>query len=290
VARNPAAGTAFGPIVLSAVEHAEPRERRLVDDDLAARFLPLPLRAFVAATRPAPVRAAVVRASERVGPGLWANIACRKHYVDDNLAAALSDVDAVVILGAGLDTRACRLARISDVPVFEVDLPINVARKRRIITRALGALPTSVHLVPVDFERDDVFAVLESHGYRRGARTFFVWEGVTQYLTEGAVRATFRQLADAAVGSRLDFTYVRSDFIDGTQMYGAPALHRKFCGRNRIWHFGLPPDGIAEFIAEFGWRLVEHAGPDEFMSRYVQPTGRDLLTSQIEWSAYADKI
>ena len=81
--RNPAAGTAFGPMVLSAVEQHEPPGRRLVDDELAASFLPLPGRGFVAATRWTPVRHAVIGASERSGPGLWANIACRKRFIDE---------------------------------------------------------------------------------------------------------------------------------------------------------------------------------------------------------------
>ena len=40
MARNPAAQTAFGPMVLVAIEQNEPPGRRLVDDDLAAPFLP----------------------------------------------------------------------------------------------------------------------------------------------------------------------------------------------------------------------------------------------------------
>lgn len=290
MARNPAAGTAFGPAVLSAVEQCEPPQRRLVDDDLAALFLPLPLRVFVAATRLAGVRNAVVRASERTGPGLWANIACRKRYIDDNLASAMADIDAVVVLGAGLDTRAYRLARDSDVPIFEVDLAVNVARKRNVVARVLGASPPTVTLVPVDFERDDLPAVLASQGYRGDARTFFVWEGVTQYLTEAAVRSTFAQLSDAAAGSRVNFTYIRADFIDGTEIYGAPNLYRRFRQRTQLWRFGLLPDDVADFLAEYGWRLIEQAGPDEFTQRYVAPTGRGLETSQIEWSAYAEKV
>lgn len=83
---------------------------------------------------------------------------------------------------------------------------------------------------------------------------------------------------------------MRSDFVDGTEMYGAPALYRRFLERSDVWKFGLPPDGIAEFLAGYGWRLIEQAGPDEFMSRYVAPTGRGLRTSQIEWSVYAEKV
>ena len=277
-------------MVLSAIEHQEPPDHRLVDDDLAESFLPKPLRALVRATRFRPVRRAVIAASERFGPGLWANLSCRKSYIDDNLAESLPGVGAVVILGAGLDTRPYRLARVGDVPVFEVDLPVNIARKRGIVSRVFGAVPPSVRLVSVDFERDDLLATLASYGYRLDSPTFFVWEGVTQYLTADAVRATFDQLAQAASGSRLDFTYVRSDFIDGINLYGAPALYKKFRLRSQVWKFGMLPEDVEAFLDGYGWRLIEQAGPDELMDRYVRPAGRNLTASQIEWSVYAEKI
>lgn len=277
-------------MVLSAIEHQELPDHRLVDDDLAASFLPKPLRALVRATRFRLVRRAVIAASEQSGPGLWANLSCRKSYIDDNLAESLPDVNAVVILGAGLDTRAYRLARNGDVPVFEVDLPVNITRKRAIVSRVFGTVPPSVRLVSVDFEHDDLLATLASYGYRVDSPTFFVWEGVTQYLTADAVRATFDQLAQAASGSRLDFTYVRSDFIDGRNLYGAPMLYRKFRLRSQVWKFGMLPEDVEGFLAGYGWRLIEQAGPDELMDRYVRPAGRDLTASQIEWSVYAEKI
>ncbi len=290
MARNPQAKTAFGPVVLSAVEQQEPPERRLVDDDLAVSFLPLALRGFVGATGFSPARRMVIGMSERSGPGLWASLACRKRYIDDNLARTLPDIDAAVILGAGLDTRPYRLARVSSIPVFEVDQPISVERKKNIVARVLGSPPPSVHLVPVDFEHDDLGSELAAHGYRADARTFFVWEGVTQYLTERAVRATFDQLSDAATGSRIDFTYVRSDFIAGNDVYGADSLYRRVRGRSELWKFGLHPEAVEAFLVEYGWRLVEQLGPEEMMDRYVRPAGRDLSTSEIEWSAYAQKL
>lgn len=101
MARNPVAQTAFGPMVLAAVEQNEPPGRRLVDDDFAELFLPTPLRWLVGATRFAPVRRLMIRGSEFTGPGLWANLACRKRFIADKLAESLDDIDAVVILGAG---------------------------------------------------------------------------------------------------------------------------------------------------------------------------------------------
>lgn len=251
---DPVAQTAFGPMVLAATEQYE-GPRRLVADDLAESFLPTSLRAMTRLMRWRMFREWSIRAAERPQPGLWANLSCRKRFIDEKLNAALPDIDAVVILGAGMDTRAYRLARHSAIPVFEVDLPVNIDRKHAVVRRALGAVPDSVRLIPVDFEHDDLAAELARHGHR----AFFVWEGVTQYLTEAGVRATFDYLATAGPGSRLVFTYVRADFIDGTNRYGADSLYRRFCVRRRIWRFGLNPDDVAPFIEPYGWQLIEQA-------------------------------
>lgn len=287
--RNPAAQTAVGPIVLSAIEQQEPPERRLVDDDLAASFLPARLRLLVRLTRFGAVRRAAVAASNRSGPGLWASIACRKRYIDERLSDPVIEFDTVVVLGAGLDTRAYRIARHNDLPVFEVDQPVNVDRKTAVVHRALGATPPSVHLVPVDFERDALLPALQAHGYQPDGRTFFIWEGVTQYLTPEAVRATLRQLGAAAPGSRLIFTYIRQDFIDGTRLYGADAVYRRFRGRRQVWKSGLVPEEVGELLADCGWRLVEQAGPSYFRDTYIRPTQRSVAASSIEWSVLAER-
>ena len=127
-ARDAAADTAFGPMLLAAIEHNEPPQRRLVDDDLAESFLPRRFRAVVALTRVGAIRSAVSALSDRSGPGLWAGIACRKRFIDERLSDPLTDSDAVVVRGAGLDTRAYRIARHGDMPVFEVDRQVNIDR------------------------------------------------------------------------------------------------------------------------------------------------------------------
>ena len=276
-------------MVLAAMEQSEPPGRRLVDDDLAARFLPAPTRWLVTATPPALMRRLMMAAMERDGPGLWANFACRKRYIADKVTEALDSINAVVVLGAGLDTLAYRLARRSVIPIFEVDQPVNIERKAAAVRRVLGTIPSSVHLVPLDFERDDVLTVLAERGYRADYRAFFIWEAVTQYLTADAVHATLESLRPAASGSRLVFTYVRRDFIDGVNFYGAEQLYRRFRQRQQLWRFGLQPEEVAAFLAGHGWRLVEQLGPEQIVQRYVEPTGRNLTASQVEWSAYADK-
>jgi len=289
VSGNPAAQTALGPMVLAAIEHNESPGRRLVDDDLAESFLPARWRWLVRSARAGSVRRALTGASERSGPGLWASIACRKRFIDERLSDPLNDVDTVVVLGAGLDTRACRIARHSDMPVFEVDQHVNTERKAAVLERVLGATPPSVRLVPLDFETEALMPALQAAGYRRDDRTFFIWEGVTQYLRPEAVRSTLDQLRDAAPGSRLVFTYIRQDFVDGTDLHGAEALYRRFRQRRQVWRSGLVREDVGELLDEYGWRLVEQAGPSYFRDTYIRPTGRTLTASPLEWTALAER-
>lgn len=282
---NKAAGTAVGPMVIAAVEQHWPPGQRLLDDPLASAVLPVVSRWAAKSSRRPAVREWLFRASERAAPGIWGGIACRKRYIDDRFASALEDgIDRVVVLGAGLDTRARRLATRDGVRVFEVDFPVNVERQRARLGAAGHSTP-----VPIDFETEDLSTALAARGYRHDRRCLFVWEGVTQYLTGDGVRRTFDFLAGAAAGSRLVFTHVLRDFLDGTDLHGSEALHRRFVAGTPLWRFGLHPHEVGGFLDGFGWREVEQVGADELDVRYVRPTGRTVPISPLERTVPAEK-
>src|ERR671916_158966 len=182
-----AAMTGSGPTAMVAIEKYFPGDRRIVDDNLAHRFLPSGMRAYVRLMRLDPARDWMVRATEKSLPGIWAGMMCRKRYIDEKLIESVGHVDAVVNLGAGFDTRAYRLPALAAVPVWEVDQPENVEPKRARLRKLLGAVPPHVALVPIDFDHEHPGAVLAGHGYPAKGRTFFVWEAVTQYLTEAGI-------------------------------------------------------------------------------------------------------
>lgn len=72
-------------------------------------------------------------------------------------------------------------------------------------------------------------------------------------------------------------------------MYGAQAGHREFVTKRRVWQFGLMPDEVAPFVEPYGWRQVEQLGPQEFSSRYVHTSGREMPVSEIERTVYCVK-
>ena len=277
------------PTALVAVEQYWPRPQRIVDDGLAIQMLPFGARLFVHSLGLRWIRDWLIGLSEKSNPGIWGGLLCRKHYIDEKLAASGKVIDAVVNLGAGFDTRLFRLRGLSGLRMWEIDQRENIEPKEKRLRKALGSIPANIKLVAVDFDRDDLRATLASQGYSAGSRTFFIWEAVTQYLTVQGVRKTFDWLAEAASGSRLTFTYVRTGFLTGKTLYGWEAGYKRFV-ETKIWLFGLEPEDCPAFLQGYGWRVVEDVGYDELASRYIRPAHRKLSSTPVERMVYAEKM
>jgi O-methyltransferase involved in polyketide biosynthesis len=209
---------------------------------------------FVHVLRLSWLRDWIIDLSEKSNPGIWSGILCRNCYIDEKLVASRKQIEAVVNLGAGFDTRLHRLPELSGLPPREVD------------------------------QRE-----LAAQGYSGTKPTFFVCEAVTQYLTEQGVRTTFGWLANAAKGSRLAFTYVRKGFLAGRNAYGWQNGYRRFVA-TKVWLFGMEPKHCPSFVRCYGWRIIEDVGYDELADRYLVTAGRRLSFTPVERIVYAEKV
>lgn len=103
------------------------------------------------------------------------------------------------------------------------------------------------------------------------------------------MRSTLDTLSTAVAGSKPAFTYLRRDFLDGTETFGAQAAYDEFVVKRRLWHFGPNPGEVGAFLAEYGRHVVGQCGPAEFTDRYLRPSGRALPVSEVERSVYAER-
>ena len=204
--------------------------------------------------------------------------------------AAQEDLDVVVIVGAGYDTRAYRVTELAGLPIWEVDLARNIAAKNEALERCFGRIPPNVTLVPVDLATDNLTERLTHSGFDAGMRTFYVWESVTMYLPETVVRNTLHHLTGSAPGSHLAFTYLRKDFVDGAAMYGAEAAYQSFVVNHGLWKYGINPERVDTLLAEYGWRETEQLGSAEYRDRYLLPAGRNHPVSEIERAVCAERL
>lgn len=129
-------------------------------------------------------------------PELELGIALRTAWLDEAVSAF--EGPQVVLLNAGLDSRAARLAR-EGRQFFEVDYPAAQMHKRSAIA-VLNGYPKETSLfVPCDFDRADFALALRAAGFDSSLSTLVVWEGMTPYLTEADVEKTFASLAALGV-------------------------------------------------------------------------------------------
>jgi methyltransferase (TIGR00027 family) len=140
---RPAPSRTAGLVALyRAIESARPAETRLFEDLLAPAFLGWRFRWALRLSR-LPLLGAALPWSAVDGhwSGPRGTVAVRTRYIDDALGQALaSGAEQVVILGAGFDCRAYRIARIEDVDA-------RVYRERDLLPRGRGREPLA------DFQR-----------------------------------------------------------------------------------------------------------------------------------------
>lgn len=208
----------------------------------------------------------------------------RTRYTDGLLErAAAAGVEQVVVLGAGFDSRAYRLHdAYPKLRFFEVDLPAVIEAKKRNIARVLGGLPAHVHYAPIDFNTQSLADVLPGAGYDRRRRSFFILEGVSMYVSEQGVAATFEFVSgNSPPGSEIVYDYVLRRIAQG-DYEGLYAARRGALGvaqAGEPFVTGWTPQEAAEFAKHHGLAVLEDLDAVELTRRFLigsdgKPDGR----------------
>ena len=255
-----------------ALETRAPKPR--LRDPYAAGFLSPALTWALRTARVAPLRAGLTRYADWRAPGARTSAIARTAFIDD-VCRGIGGRQ-LVILGAGFDCRAHRLLELADSVVFEVDRHDTQAAKRaRLAAVARPRARDDIRYVAVDFLRDDLAERLVAAGWQRDRPTLFVWEGVSHYLTEAAVRAVLGFIGACAPQSRVVFTYVHGGLLDGSVDFaGGADIMRRVRALGEPWTFGIRPEALAGFVAASRLMLVEDHGADDYRARYLGTTDR----------------
>jgi len=214
----------------------------------------------------------------------------RTRFIDERLQHAVSGGAAqVVILGAGYDSRAYRMKELlKGVRVFEVDYGPTQEYKKRRVLEIFGCFPPNLTYVPIDFTQEKLGNVLARDGYRSDRMTFFIWEGVTQYIPEEAIRSTLRFVAtESAPGSSVVLDGKRKSFIDWVRaniaspekvpqaLRSTLALQKRVADFGEPWIFGFPDGREREFFKSLGLDIGELLPQDGREAKVRYLTRRD---------------
>lgn len=211
-----------------------------------------------------------------------AYIASRTKHIDEFFTTAgASGLDQVVILAAGLDTRAWRLPWISGTCVYELDQPKVLEFKQQVLT-AHNARPAPRYVaVPIDL-RQDWPAALRDNGFEPSRPTAWSAEGLLPYLPAEAQDLLFERIDElSADGSRITVEAFGADFFSAeaierrrTRMAqarraAAEAGHDDLPDTAALWYFE-PRADVAQWLTDRGWE-VETVDAPALMEHYQRP-------------------
>ncbi|HZR43548.1 MAG TPA: SAM-dependent methyltransferase, partial [Ktedonobacteraceae bacterium] len=188
MANQRVSNTAIGAATCRLIEQYQPERTRLFHDAVVKYLIGIPIRVLM---QFASMRNLAIQQMDAITPGIYGVQISRTRFIDDAVQDALSQgIEQVVILGAGLDTRPYRLTGMEreEVKVFEVDLPSVQEDKKKKLQKHFGHLPQQVTFLPIDFDTQSLEAVFTGSTFNPDSPAIFVWEGVTQYLSEEAIR------------------------------------------------------------------------------------------------------
>lgn len=200
--------TAIGVASLRAVESRRPD--RLFDDPYAQAFVEA-ARALVPELADSGLDGDH-RSLTGIGALFYSHVVVRTRFYDEYLlAATAAGCGQVVLLAAGLDTRAFRLSWPKPVRLFELDLPEVLSFKHRVLA-GQDAIPGCARAtVPVDL-REDWSCELLAAGFQPAISTAWLAEGLLIYLSREEAATMLTVMGElSASGSRLSFEHSPRD-------------------------------------------------------------------------------
>jgi methyltransferase (TIGR00027 family) len=257
--------TALGVCAARALDAA--LDPRLANDDFAA--------GFVAAAGEPNLIAALQNTDMTSAAGFNAQwVGVRTRFFDDFFSSASrSGSEQAVILAAGLDCRAYRLAWPTDYAVFEIDQPRVLEFKQQVLDQQ-GAAPSARRVTVAADLREDWMSELVAAGFDPGKPTAWALEGLLPYLPGIAQDALFECVHEmSAIGSGIAAGLgpepgELADFAEGARRIAQLASQPP---STDLW-YDDPRRNTKDWLAERGWEVT---GVD-LMAKAADEYGRPL--------------
>lgn len=236
--------TAVGVARVRALESE--RENALFRDPLAQAF------ATAGGLGPSSPPLSGDEAARRRRLGVAFSIVIRTRFLDDLLVqACASGIRQVVLLGAGMDSRAFRINWPKGTRLFEVDTAAPLDFKASVLRQERAFARCERITVAVDL-RDDWPGALAAAGHDPAVPTVWIAEGLLIYLPEDAVELLLARIsAQSAAGSRMGLTLGSRGVIE---RFGADAVPGSAAS---MWISEMPDDPVA-WLAGHGWQADSH--------------------------------
>jgi methyltransferase (TIGR00027 family) len=170
----------------------------------------------------------------------------------------------VVILGAGLDTRAVR-KRSPGVTCFEIDDAATLNVKHACYQH--HGFDVNVKFIPGNYVVDGMIDLLEQNGFDCSLPSYFIWEGNTMCLPLDGTKQVLAELRSHVKRFRVSFDYMAESVISKTTGDpGITTLVESFANMGAPWLSGIKD--VKSLARELGLYVVEHFPLAELYQEY----------------------
>ncbi len=219
----------------------------------------------------------------KVAPsGIYEYVLARTKLLDEIFLNALEKkVHQIVLLGAGMDTRALRFANKNQgTKIIELDIEKTQQPKIEILRRKQVELPDELVFASIDFNKQSLSDVLITAGYQKDQQSIFLWEGVTMYLNSDAVDGTLSFIRESSQkGNRIAFDYIYASVLrQENKFYGEKEIFETVSRAGEGWKFGIEEGEIEKFLTERGFKMMSHYTPSELEERYFRADDGKLIS------------
>ena len=229
-------------------------------------------------------------------------VLARSRFSEEKLQLAFKEgIHQCVIVGAGLDTLALRTkdweikkeGTNQKLKVYEIDHPATQKVKIEKLNRLNMGTLENLEFVAVDFERQSLSEGLERSSFDPTKPTFFIWLGVTVYLTKEAIFNSLKSIASiSAQGSELVFDYAVNQ----------KHLSKKDTGKMKILSFytsrlseplienNFDPVGFPADVEKIGFQLVENMSPEQQNKQFFNNRTDNLRATSASYFVHFKRL
>ena len=192
-------------------------------------------------------------------------IAIRTYFMDQKITEALKQgAKQIVILAAGMDTRAYRLSFPKDTQVFELDRKEVLEYKKEKLNKTQPQC--ILKSLAVDL-RNDWQDKLVSAGFKKNTQTLWLVEGLLMYLEESQVSTLLERINSlASVKDIMLFDILSRTLLDAPYMKTQLEFLKKM---DAPWRFGA--DEPEKFMEKFKWKAMVTQTGEYVPSRWPFP-------------------
>lgn len=180
----------------------------------------------------------------------------RSNFIEENLLRPWCNTHTqsqIVLLGAGLDTRAYKFKPLQDNShvIYEIDFPIVIDYKEKLMQKRKPLC--NVVRLSADLVDSNWSSFLIKNGFSKDIPTFWVLEGLVYYIEREAVSLLLTRMAEISkLGSQIFIDIIHTSRLSPFP-YSQNMNSAKDSPKNQKWSLNIK--NVPEFFATTGWEV-----------------------------------